>query len=57
VLKGELVGRPIGESISAGQTLIADAQSGLMTVPQNRYTDLLLLFADALRELLEELRD
>ncbi|HEY0370170.1 MAG TPA: polyprenyl synthetase family protein [Chthoniobacterales bacterium] len=57
ILTGEIVGRPIGESISVGQKLIADAQNGLTTLPQNDFTDLLMQLGDALRELFDELRD
>ena len=56
-LKAELVGRPIGESITAGQELIRDAQSSLAILPPNNYTDLLMQLADGMRDLLEQLRD
>jgi octaprenyl-diphosphate synthase len=56
-LKAELVGRPIGESITAAQELIRDAQSSLAILPANRYSDLLMQLADGMRDLLEQLRD
>ncbi|MFL6595648.1 MAG: polyprenyl synthetase family protein, partial [Chthoniobacterales bacterium] len=56
-LKAELVGRPIGESITAGQELIRDAQSSLAILAPNNYTDLLMQLADGMRDLLEQLRD
>ena len=57
VLKAELTGRPIGESITSAQQLIRDAQSGLSILPSNKYTDSLAQLGDALRGLLEQLRD
>ncbi|MDQ6861457.1 MAG: polyprenyl synthetase family protein [Verrucomicrobiota bacterium] len=57
ILKTELVGRPIAESITAGQELISTAQSGLSVLPTNDYSELLMQFGEVLRELLEELRD
>ncbi|MFL6568225.1 MAG: polyprenyl synthetase family protein, partial [Chthoniobacterales bacterium] len=56
-LKAELVGRPIGESITAAQELIRDAQSNLAILPPNNYTDLLMQLGDGMRDLLEQLRD
>jgi octaprenyl-diphosphate synthase len=57
VLKAELAGRPIGESINTGQQLIREAQTNLSHLPANRYTDGLVQLGDAFRELLEQLRD
>ncbi len=57
VLKAELTGRPIEESITSAQQLIRDAQSGLSILPSNKYTDSLAQLGDALRGLLEQLRD
>jgi octaprenyl-diphosphate synthase len=57
VLKAELASRPLGDSITAGQDLIREAQNGLSLLPANRYTDALGQLGDALREMLEQLRD
>ena len=57
VLKAELANRPLGESITAGQELIREGQSGLTILPANRYTDSLAQLGDALRDMLEQLRD
>lgn len=57
VLKAELSGRPISESITAGQQLIREAQANLSLLPANRYSDALTQLGDALREMLEQLRD
>jgi octaprenyl-diphosphate synthase len=57
VLKAELANRPLGDSITAGQDLIREAQNGLTLLPANRYTDALGQLGDALREMLEQLRD
>lgn len=56
-LKAELAGRPIGESITAGQELIRDAQRSLAPLRPNNYTDLLMQLGDGMHDLLEQLRD
>jgi octaprenyl-diphosphate synthase len=56
VLRAELAGT-MGESITAGQDLVREAQSGLALLPANHYTDSLLQLGDAFREMLEQLRD
>ncbi|MDQ6655536.1 MAG: polyprenyl synthetase family protein [Verrucomicrobiota bacterium] len=56
VLKAEIAGAPLGESITAGQELIRDAQKGLKILARNNYTDALMQLGDALREMLEQLR-
>lgn len=57
VLRTEMAGAPLSESIAAGQELIREAQGELAILPAGAYTDSLLQLGDALRELLEQLRD
>jgi octaprenyl-diphosphate synthase len=57
VLTTEGVGAPLSASIDAGQDLIREAQGELDILPANRYTESLGQLGDALRDLLEQLRD
>lgn len=57
VLRTEVAGAPLDESIIAGQDLIREAQSGLAILPASSYADSLGQLGDALRELLEQLRE
>jgi len=57
VLRMELAGAPLSEAIVAGQDLIKEAQSELALLPASTYADSLHQFGDALRELLDQLRD
>jgi octaprenyl-diphosphate synthase len=57
VLRTEVAGAPLSESISAGQELIREAQSELSVLAAGSYTDSMMQLGDALRDLLEQLRD
>ena len=57
ILRAGVASAPLSESIDAGQDLIRDAQSELMVLPASAHRDSLGEVGDALRELLEELRD
>jgi octaprenyl-diphosphate synthase len=57
VLRGDVPGAPLSESINAGQLLIQEAQTELCVLPGSGYTNSLNEFGDALRDLLEQLRD
>ena len=57
VLRAEIGGTPLSESIQAGQDLIGEAQDGLNILPSSVYADSLAQLCDALRDLLEQLRD
>ena len=46
----------LGASIDAGQALIGEAQAQIETLPSNKYSDALVGFADAFREMLEQFR-
>jgi octaprenyl-diphosphate synthase len=57
VLKTEVAGAPLSESILAGEELIRDAQNALSVLPPGSYTDGLGHLCDGLRELFEQVRD
>ncbi len=57
VLRAEVAGAPLGESIDAGRDLIREAQGELAILPASNYRDSLHQLGDALRELLDRLRD
>ena len=57
VLKTEVAGAPLSESITAGQTLIREAQHELRVLAPGTYADAMMQLGDALRDLLEQLRD
>jgi octaprenyl-diphosphate synthase len=57
VLRAEVGGAPLSESIRAGQRLIRDAQNELRVLPASTYAGSMVEFGDALRDLLEQLRD
>jgi octaprenyl-diphosphate synthase len=57
VLRTEVTGAPLSDSIDAGQDLIKEAQGELSVLPASNYCDSLHQLGDALRELLEQLRD
>ena len=57
VLRAEIGGAPLSESILAGQKLISEAQDELNILPPSIFADSLTRFCDALRDLLEQLRD
>jgi octaprenyl-diphosphate synthase len=57
VLNTRVVGAPLGESITDGQNLIRAAQSELSVLPANTYSEAMHQLGEALRELLEQLRD
>ncbi len=56
-LRTEVPGAPLAESITAGQNLIQEAQDQLVGLPGNTYVDSMVQLGDALRDLLEQLRD
>lgn len=57
VLKTDAVDAPLSASIAAGQELIREAQSELRVLPSSSYLDSMMQFGDALRDLLEQLRE
>jgi hypothetical protein len=57
VLRAEIGGAPLSESILAGQKLIGEAQDELNILPPSVFADSLSRLCDALRDLLEQLRD
>jgi octaprenyl-diphosphate synthase len=57
VLRNEVAGAPLSESISAGQELIREAQNELRVLAPGTYADSMMQLGDALRDLLEQLRD
>lgn len=56
ILRANLGNVSLGESIDAGQQLIAEAQSELAILPGSEYGTALHDFGEALRELLDQLR-
>ena len=56
VLRTEVAGAPLSESIAAGQDLIREAQGELTVLPASNYSDSLHQLGEALRELFEQLR-
>jgi len=57
VLRAEIGGAPLSESIQAGEKLIRDAQNELRVLPASIYADSMIQLGDALQDLLEQLRD
>ena len=57
VLRTEVAGAPLSESISAGQDLIREAQGELSVLAPSSYAESMMQLGDALRDLLEQLRD
>ena len=57
VLTAELTSAPLSESITAGQNLIREAQRELHLLPAGNHADSLMQIGDALRDLLDQLRD
>ena len=57
VLTTEVGGAPLSESINAGQQLIGEAQSELAVLAPGTFVDSMMQLGDALRDLLEQLRD
>ncbi|HEX8281447.1 MAG TPA: polyprenyl synthetase family protein [Chthoniobacterales bacterium] len=57
VLKMEVAGAPLSESIAAGQELIRDAQNGLSILPASTYSDSLGQLCETLRDMIEQLRE
>ena len=57
VLRAEVGGAPLSESIKAGQKLIRDAQNELRVLPTSTYAGSMVELGEALRDLLEQLRD
>ena len=57
VLNIKIAGAPLGESITDGQNLIRKAQGELTILPPSSYADSMHQLGEALRELLEQLRD
>ncbi|MGI8820776.1 MAG: polyprenyl synthetase family protein [Chthoniobacterales bacterium] len=57
VLRTEVPGAPVSESIAAGEQLIREAQNELCGLPANSYTESMAQLGDALRELLDQLRN
>jgi octaprenyl-diphosphate synthase len=56
ILTTEIGSRPLRESIEAGQKLIKEAQSELAILPTSVYSEAMLQFGEALRDLLDQLR-
>lgn len=57
VLTAELTSAPLSESITAGQDLIREAQRELHVLQASSHADSLMQLGDALRDLLDQLRD
>jgi len=57
VLTTEITSAPLSESILAGQKLIREAQNDLAVLPASASADSMAQLGDALREMLEQLRD
>ena len=57
VLRTEVAGAPLSESINAGQKLIREAQNDLAVLAPGTHADSMMQLGDALRDLLEQLRD
>lgn len=55
VLRTEIAGAPLSESVAAGKKLIREAQNELRGLPPGIYTDAMAQLGDALRELLGQL--
>jgi octaprenyl-diphosphate synthase len=57
ILNTRVAGAPLEQSIIDGQALVAEAQRELQLLPSNRYATAMHQLGDALRDLLEGLRD
>ncbi len=57
IVRAELHSAPLSESITAGQNMIREAQMELSILPRGAHAESLHQFGDALRELLDQLRD
>ena len=57
VLRTEVAGAPLSESIGTGQKLIGEAQTELAVLAPGTFVDSMMQLGDALRDLLEQLRD
>jgi octaprenyl-diphosphate synthase len=57
ILRAEIGARPLSESITTAQELILEAQSELAILPDSSYTKSLGDLGEALRVLLDQLRD
>lgn len=57
LLKTEMAGAPLNESITSAQGLVHEAQGELAILPASKYLEAILQFGDALHELLDQLRE
>ena len=57
LLRTDAAGTPLSTAIQAGEDLVRDAQRELTLLPPSSYTESLHQFGEALRELLDQLRD
>ena len=57
LLRTDAAGAPLSAAIQAGEELVREAQGELTLLPPSNYTDSLNQFGDALRDLLDQLRD
>ncbi|MGI9089173.1 MAG: polyprenyl synthetase family protein [Chthoniobacterales bacterium] len=57
VLRTEIAGAPLSESINTGRKLIREGQNELRVLPASVYADAMMQLGDGLNELLEQLRD
>ncbi|MDQ3119836.1 MAG: polyprenyl synthetase family protein [Verrucomicrobiota bacterium] len=57
ILKTEVAGAPLSESIAAAQELITEARSELRVLAPSMHADSLLQLGDALRDMLDQLRE
>lgn len=57
LLRGDVAGAPLAESIRGAQELIKEAQNELSSLAASNYADALMQLGDGLRELLDQLRD
>ncbi len=57
IVRGEINSAPLSESITSGQELIREAQNEISVLPRNPHAESLHQFGDALRDLLDQLRD
>ena len=56
LLKSPNANGALGASIDAGQTLVAEAQTHIESLPSSQYSNALIGLADAFREMLEQFR-
>ncbi|MGZ4984581.1 MAG: polyprenyl synthetase family protein [Chthoniobacterales bacterium] len=57
IVRAEINSAPLSESITSGQELIREAQHELSILPRSPYAESLHQFGEALRDLLDQLRD